>query len=81
MLWVRPGVFDVRASPFRSSSELISDDLPTFDLPRNAISGRSSAGQCAREKALLINSADVIFTEQDYTGKIDMKHFSRILCT
>jgi hypothetical protein len=35
---VRPGVDDTRAS-FDPSSALISEDFPTFDLPRNAISG------------------------------------------
>lgn len=45
---VRPGVFDVLAKPRRPSKELISDDLPTLDLPRNAISGRTSSIQCER---------------------------------
>src|SRR5215471_3122999 len=35
---VRPGVDDTRAS-FDPSRALISEDLPTFDRPRNAISG------------------------------------------
>src|SRR5262249_45653795 len=35
---VRPGVEDTRAS-FDPSSALISEDLPTFERPRNATSG------------------------------------------
>jgi hypothetical protein len=68
MLCVRPGVFDVRARPFLCNSEFRSDDFPTFDLPRKAISGLLSTGQCRRSKALFTNSADVIFIFNDYTG-------------
>ena len=39
MLCVRPGVFEVRARPLRCRSELMSEDFPTFERPRNAISG------------------------------------------
>ena len=42
---VRPGVELVRAS-FVPTSGLITLDLPTFDLPRKAISGRLGAGKC-----------------------------------
>jgi hypothetical protein len=62
MLCVRPGVFEVRARAFRSNNELISDDLPTFDRPKNAISGRPSLGHCRASKALFINWAELIFT-------------------
>ena len=41
----RPGVFDVRARDTRPVIALISDDLPTFERPANATSGRSSAGR------------------------------------
>ena len=68
MLCVRPGVLDVLANPFRCSSELISDDFPTLDLPRNAISGKSPTGQCRRSKALFTNSADLTFICLNYTG-------------
>lgn len=61
MLCVLPGVFDVRAKPFRCSKELMSEDFPTFERPRNAISGKPSVVQCSSEKALLMNSAEVIF--------------------
>src|ERR1041384_7528653 len=64
MLCVRPGVFDVRASPLRCSREFISDDFPTFERPRKAISGRRSAGQSCFLKALFTNSAEVIFTAE-----------------
>jgi hypothetical protein len=39
----------------------MSDDLPTFDLPRKAISGRTSVTQPRLSKALVTKSADVIF--------------------
>src|SRR5271168_3872977 len=51
---VLPGVDDTLASR-DPSSELISDDLPTFDRPRNATSGApyvfASAGKCATSVA------------------------------
>jgi len=43
------------------SRELIKLDLPTFDLPRNAISGCESEGQSFSLKALFKNSALVTF--------------------
>src|SRR5581483_2844092 len=61
--WVRPGVEDVRARPRTLSRELIKLDLPTFERPRKAISLRLSCGQSAGLKALLMNSALVIFIE------------------
>ena len=42
---MRPGVFEVRASPFLPTSALISDDLPTFERPAKAISGGPSGGR------------------------------------
>ena len=51
---VRPGVEDTFASR-DPSSELISEDFPTFDRPRNAISGApnvfASVGKCATSVA------------------------------
>ena len=44
MVWVFPGVLDVRARDFRFISALISDDLPTLDLPQKANSGWVFAG-------------------------------------
>src|SRR5258706_14715368 len=56
MLRVRPGVELVRAilSPI---SVLITLDLPTFDRPRNATSGKLGAGKCAASVAAAINRA------------------------
>ena len=51
----------MRANPCTFSSELIRLDLPTFDRPRKAISGSGSRGQSASAKALLMNSALVVF--------------------
>ena len=61
MLCVLPGVFDVRAKPLRPSREFIKLDFPTFDRPKDEISGKPSVVQCACSNALLINSAEVIF--------------------
>src|ERR1039458_524586 len=47
---VRPGVLLVRAS-FLSTSVLMTDDLPTLERPRKAISGRPGAGKCATSLA------------------------------
>ena len=44
---VRPGVFEVRASPLRAASRLSSVDLPTFERPAMAISGGPPARQPA----------------------------------
>src|SRR5690606_19097714 len=41
----RPGVLDVRASPFLPTSALISDDLPTLERPAKAISAGPSGGR------------------------------------
>ena len=42
---VRPGVFEVRASPFFETSALISELLPTLERPAKAISGGPSGGR------------------------------------
>src|SRR5713101_1311520 len=56
MLRVRPGVELVRAS-LASTRVLITLDLPTFDLPRNATSGRLGAGKWAASVAAARNRA------------------------
>src|SRR6201987_5527617 len=50
MARVRPGVELVRAS-FAPTSALITLDLPTFDRPRKAISGRPGEGKCPGSEA------------------------------
>src|SRR5271169_1580907 len=50
MLRVRPGVLLVRAS-FLPTSALITLDFPTFDRPRNAISGTVGAGKWVKSLA------------------------------
>src|SRR6185312_3807926 len=42
---VRPGVFEVRASPLVPVRALISEDLPTLERPAKAISSRSIGGR------------------------------------
>src|ERR1041384_7603869 len=69
---VRPGVEDVRARPRTESRELIRLDLPTFERPKNAISGLASRGQSASVNALLRNSAVTTFINNlaaDYADK------------
>src|SRR5579862_6159046 len=64
MLRVRPGVELVRAS-LVPTRELITLDLPTFERPRNAISGTDGAGNWAasvaaarkRERTLILQFA------------------------
>src|ERR1700682_2572266 len=58
MLRVRPGVLLVRAS-FAPTNELITLDFPTFDRPRNAISGTPGAGKCVKSLADSINRARI----------------------
>src|SRR5260370_36939258 len=58
MLRVRPGVLLVRAS-LAPTSELITLDFPTFDRPRNAISGTLGAGKCVKSLADSINRARI----------------------
>ena len=42
---VRPGVCEVRASPVRLVSALMSEDLPTLERPAKAISGAPTGGR------------------------------------
>src|ERR1700690_3412261 len=57
MLRVRPGVELVLAT-FAPSRELITLDLPTFDRPRNATSGRVGAGKWPASIADIMNRAN-----------------------
>jgi hypothetical protein len=64
MVCVRPGVLLTRAS-FVPVSEFNRDDLPTFERPKNAISGAVSienwAGEAAdvRKRAKTFNQKDL----------------------
>src|ERR1700716_4035745 len=58
MLRVRPGVLLVRAS-FAPTNELITLDFPTFERPRNAISGTPGAGKCVKSLADSMNRARI----------------------
>src|ERR1041385_102824 len=59
---VRPGDALVRANPREFVSVFSKLDLPIFDRPQNAISGRWSRGNSSVFVALLTNRAEVIFT-------------------
>ena len=50
MARVRPGVCETFAA-FSPTSAFSRLDLPTFERPRNAISGTSGAGNCAADRA------------------------------
>src|SRR5580704_10065915 len=54
--WVRPGVFEVRASARRPVSALIRLDLPTLERPANAISGAPIGGTESSPPAAEIKS-------------------------
>ena len=51
---VLPGFSPTRAKFFRCSSRLITEDLPTLDLPANAISGRRFLGKSFGDAAEII---------------------------
>src|SRR5882724_3533069 len=53
--WVRPGVFDVRASALRPVSALIRLDLPTFERPAKAISSPCIGGSRSSVPAAAVN--------------------------
>ncbi len=61
MSWVFPGRADVFARLLWLVSILMSEDLPTFDLPINAYSGIGSFGHLLTSELLIMNSAEVIF--------------------
>src|ERR1700674_4175753 len=53
--WVRPGVWEVRASALRPVSALIRLDFPTLERPANAISASVMAGRGAKDGAAAAN--------------------------
>ena len=59
--WVRPGVELVLASPLTLSRLFMRLDLPTFERPMNAISGRRPLGIDSGVAALAIKLAFLIF--------------------
>ena len=61
MVCVLPGCADVFARFFCAVSRLISEDLPTFERPIKANSGKPVVGQRAGSVLLVMNSADSIF--------------------
>src|SRR5215813_13079993 len=68
MLRVRPGVELVRAS-LVPTSELITLDLPTFERPRKAISGRLGAGKCDTSVAAARNRAKTLMLKFAMEGR------------
>ena len=66
--WVRPGVWLTRARPLRPSKPFRSEDLPTFDRPAKATSGRVAGGNWDGCVALVTNSALRIFMVRGSEG-------------
>ena len=61
MSLVNPGVLETRANSRLPESMFSSEDLPTFDLPMKANSGRDSSGHESRSGALRSKMADEMF--------------------
>src|ERR1017187_1139301 len=62
MSFVNPGVGETRARPSLPASMFSSEDLPTFERPMKANSGRDSSGHESRSGALQSKMADEMFT-------------------
>src|SRR6185436_7789984 len=77
---VRPGVELVRAKPRELVRALSKLDLPMFERPQNAISGRRSWGKSSGCFALLTNRAELILTTHS-ARKADLRfnvfHYSK----
>jgi len=58
---VLPGLSETIASVRCSARRLMSEDLPTFDRPMNANSGRFQFGHDFRSGELTSKTADLIF--------------------
>lgn len=61
----------MRATSFLRTKQLISDDFPTLERPKMAISGRSSLGQ-SRARALLLTNSTCLIWEWPAKGPITM---------
>src|SRR3954462_4749083 len=66
---VLPGRSETRARSFFSASRLMREDLPTFDRPMNANSGRTGIGHDARSGALVVKTAVLIFMANQGLGE------------
>jgi hypothetical protein len=65
---VRPGVELVRANPRELVSAFSKLDLPMFERPQKATSGRLSWGKSSGCFALLTNRAELILTTHSAKG-------------
>jgi hypothetical protein len=65
---VRPGVELVRANPREFVSAFSKLDLPMFERPQKATSGRLSWGKSSGCFALLTNRAELILTTHSAKG-------------
>src|SRR5512140_3669856 len=63
--WVNPGVGETRASPCSPASMFSSEDLPTFERPMKANSGRDSSGHESKSGALQSKMAEEMFTMEN----------------
>eukprot|EP00825_Cyclidium_porcatum_P025728 TRINITY_DN27885_c0_g1_i2.p1 TRINITY_DN27885_c0_g1~~TRINITY_DN27885_c0_g1_i2.p1 ORF type:complete len:124 (+),score=20.82 TRINITY_DN27885_c0_g1_i2:47-373(+) len=65
---------DTLANPFWPTSILMSDDLPTFDRPINAYSGRSGAGHFLTSVLLIKKRACLIIESGISHQSIEKSH-------
>src|SRR5713101_33044 len=79
MLRVRPGVELVRAS-LASTRVLITLDLPTFDRPRNATSGRLGAGKWAASVAAAMKRAITLMRSSQFSVLGSQSAWFSVLC-
>src|ERR1700691_3383513 len=62
MSLVKPGVGETRARPASPARKFSNEDLPTFERPMKANSGRDSSGHESKSGALHSKMADEICT-------------------
>src|SRR4051794_26759836 len=76
MVWVRPGVLLVLASPRRPRMALMALDLPTLERPANATSGGPAGGRSAMRPAARRNTACAkpVITKARNSNKIAAFH-------
>src|SRR4051794_8584780 len=53
MAWVRPGVFEAKASRFCCVRVLMQVDLPALERPTKATSGTPTSGRCSSRGAVV----------------------------
>ncbi len=78
MARVRPGVDETLAA-FSPTSAFSRLDLPTFERPRNAISGASGEGNCAAESAEAKIEPSIAFGAQCLLSLVYVAHYAEFV--